>query len=130
MYSASGEATDSNEMDVNMAGLFHSGAEGKEGRGLLAQFDEWHACHNEPAFLPHTLTRLFGNIAEAAATAPSDRIRLMEDMLGRAEGLRVCLERRFNVRLSGHRNSAGVDGGLPAEEVDWDTDEAPVIVCE
>ncbi|KAL5105814.1 hypothetical protein TcWFU_005802 [Taenia crassiceps] len=130
IYSAGGDDKGSNGMDVNVEGLFHVRAKGKEGGGHLAQFDEWHACHNEPAFLPHMLTRLFGNIAEAAATAPPDRIRLLEDLLGRAEGLRVCLERRFNVRLSGHRSSADVDGGLLAEKVDWDTDEAPVIVCE
>ncbi|EUB57138.1 hypothetical protein EGR_08022 [Echinococcus granulosus] len=130
MYSASGEVTGSNGADVNVARLLHAGGEENEGRGFPAHFDEWYECHNGPAFLPHTMTRLFGNIAEAAATAPADQIRLVEDLLSRAEGLRVCLERRFNVRLPGRRHSALVDGGLLAEEVDWDTDEAPVIVCD
>ncbi|VDM35794.1 unnamed protein product [Hydatigera taeniaeformis] len=130
MYSGSDEVAFSHGTEVNVAGLFQVGSECKGGGGLLAHFDEWHACRNEPTFLPHTLTRLFGNIAEAVATVSSDRSRMVEDLLSRAEGLRVCLERRFRVRLCGHRNSAGDDGGLPAEEVDWDSDEAPVIVCE
>lgn len=50
---------------VSVAGLFQAGGE----RDSSAYFDGWHECQdNEPAFLPHTMARLFGNIAEAAAT--------------------------------------------------------------
>ena len=50
-------------------------------------------------------------------------------MLDRAEGLRNCLERRFNVRLATNRE-ASAQGEMLVDELDWDTDEAPVIVTE
>lgn len=110
---------------VGVAGLFQAG---NEANGGFAFFDGWKECEaNEPAFLPHTMMRLFGNIAEAAEVADK-RNRQIKDVLERAEGLRTCLERRFDVKLAVHRRVR--DGEIPVEEVDWDTDEAPVIVMD
>ncbi|VDN96797.1 unnamed protein product [Rodentolepis nana] len=114
--------------NVRVAGLFQAGS--KE-NGELAFFDGWKSCDvDEPAFLPHTMTRLFGNIAEAAETADRKNHQV-KDVQERSEGLRICLERRFDVKLTAHRQQgARDDGEIPVDEVNWDTDEAPIIVMD
>nr|CDS32896.1 AAR2 [Hymenolepis microstoma] len=117
-----------NDGSVRVAGLFQAG---NEENGGFAFFDGWKNCDvDEPAFLPHTMMRLFGNIAGAAETADRKNHQV-KDVLERAEGLRICLERRFDVKLTPHRpQSARDDGEIPVDEVNWDTDEAPVIVMD
>ncbi|VDL60026.1 unnamed protein product [Hymenolepis diminuta] len=113
---------------VSVAGLFQAGS---EENGGFTFFDGWKECDvNEPAFLPHTMTRFFGNIAEAAETVDK-RNREVKDVLERAEGLRICLERKFDVKLIAHRpKRAREDEEISVDEVKWDTDEAPVIVMD
>lgn len=121
------ETEKSIDHSVNIAGLFQAGGEDSLGSAF---FDGWKECDpNEPAFLPHTIMRLFGNIAEAADS--TDKKHRVNDVLDRAEGLRVCIESKFNVKLAVHRPDRTTDvGEISIDEVNWDTDEAPVIVLE
>ena len=60
---------------VGVAGLLQA----RGGKGPSAYFDGWQECqNNEPAFLPHTMARLFNNISEAAAAEST--ISLVENL--------------------------------------------------
>ncbi|KAL7054786.1 hypothetical protein AAHC03_025728 [Spirometra sp. Aus1] len=102
---------------LSMSDLFHPGS-----------FDGWSQRRpDDPAFLPHTLSHLFSNIAQASKNGD----KALVDLTDRAEGLRKSLERKFGVTLSSCIRSTEVpdaEGCVPVDAFNWDDDEAPTIV--
>uniref|UniRef100_A0A0V0J765 Protein AAR2 homolog n=1 Tax=Schistocephalus solidus TaxID=70667 RepID=A0A0V0J765_SCHSO len=108
---------DHGDDSLSMSDLFHPGS-----------FDGWSQRRpNDPAFLPHTLSRLFSNIAQASNNGD----KALMDLVDRAEGLRKSLERKFGVSLSSCIRPPEVtdtEGGVPLDAYNWDDDEAPTLV--
>lgn len=89
--------------------------------------DQGRSCGDQPAFLPSVLRRLLRNVLCSSTT--SSHTTLHETLILRAEGFCHSLERRFHWGLKhAALRCASDEEDVTVDQVDWDSDEAPVVV--
>ncbi|CAH8433401.1 unnamed protein product [Dicrocoelium dendriticum] len=98
---------------------------------FLEAEDQNRSCGGQPAFLPSVMRRLLRNIlcSSTNTAESSSHAKFYETLVQRAEGFCHSLEQRFHWGLKYEAlRFASDEEDVTVDQVDWDGDEAPVIV--